>query len=185
MVGTAQALAPAALVIVLVLKMGYVAPIVAVGGGALLFVLALVRGVAEYRRLLPRLLRFSAEMSEAGLTLSFTRDEVGLTWSEIDRVTEVPGRLGGLRIFMKDGSRFDLPQGGASFGALRAEVAARVGVEAASRRGRAARFVLGVVVVLAIFFVPFALDDLVGRSRVAALALVAIAWVALVAARRR
>ena len=84
-----------------------------------------------------------------------------------------------------DGGRFDLPRGGAGFGELRARVAARVKLTQAPRRARYARVALGVAIVLAMFFVPFAMDDLVGRSRIAALAIVAAAWIALLVIRRR
>ena len=184
-VGTAQALTPAVLVVVLVHKLGYVPDRIAVGGGAALIALALVRGFAEHARVVSRLARFEAEPGEDVLRIVFGAADVALAWSELSRATEVPGRLGGLRVETADGGRFDLPRGGQGFGELRAAIAAKIPVSPAPRRARNVRVALGVGLVLAMFFVPFALDDVMGRSRLAALGIVAAAWLALLVIRRR
>ncbi len=184
-IGTAQALSPAVLVVVLVHKLGYVTGALATAGSAALVALALVRGVAEYMRVAPRLARFVAEADDTGLRVTFSGGDVDLGWPEIARVTEIPGRLGGLRVETTDRGRFDLPRGGDAFGELRAAIDARVKVAPAPRRSRRVRVALGVLVVLAIFFVPFALDDVMGRSRVAAIAIVGAVWLGLLVLRRR
>jgi hypothetical protein len=183
-VGTAQALSPAVLVVVLVDKLGYVAPALALGGGAALLALALLRGALEYARVASRLTRLRVETDDAVLRIVSAGGDVALAWTEIARASEVPGRLGGLRLETADG-RFDLPRGGDGFGELRARVAAHVPVTQPPRRARLARVALGVAVVLSMLLIPLLLDDVIGRSRLAAIAIVGAAWVALLVIRRR
>ncbi len=183
-VGTAQALSPAALVVVLVHKLGYVTDRLAWWGGGALVVLALVRGVALYLRVAPRLLRFAAAVEDDGVRVTFAAADELLEWEELTGAVEIPGRLGGLRLETR-GGRVDVPRGGDGFGELRAAVDARLEVRPAPRRARNVRVGLGALVVLAIFFVPFALDDVVGRSRLAALGVVGAVWLLLYLLRRR
>src|SRR5512140_1023433 len=121
-VGTAQALSPAVLVVVLVHKLGFVTGALATAGSAALVALAFVRGVAEYARVAPRLARFTAEADDSGLRIAFAGGDVDLGWAALARASEVPGRLGGIRVETKEGERFDLPRGGDGFGELRAAI---------------------------------------------------------------
>jgi hypothetical protein len=57
-------------------------------------------------------------------------------------------------------------------------------IERRGRRGPAVRLAMGAVIVLAFFFAPFVLEDLVARSKVFAAALVVGMWAAMRAALR-
>lgn len=184
-VGTAQALSPAMLVVVLVHRLGYLTSTLALVGGGALVLLAVARGVAEYARVVRRLVRFAVTADDTGLHVVSGAADLVVAWEEVTAAREIGGALGGVRVETNDEGRIDVPRGGEGFGELRSEIAAHVPLGRARRRGLVARVVLGAAVILGMFFVPFAVDDLAGRSRVAAVLTVAVVWAILLAWRGR
>jgi hypothetical protein len=78
----------------------------------------------------------------------------------------------------------NVPRGGAglSFAEVRSRLELWRPIERRGRRGPAARLALGAAIVMAFFFTPFLLEDLVARSKLVAAALVVGAWGAMRAA---
>jgi hypothetical protein len=187
---TAGALAmPPILVIVLIAQMQLaplrlVAPI-----AALLAILGAARGVAVYRATARRLRALEVTVGNDGIEVRTLRESLRIARADIARIVEVDGVLGGLRVELSDRDdlppRIDLPRGGIGFADLRAALALFRPIERTPRRSKVARFALGATVVLAIFFMPFFVDDVVGRSRIAACAMILAIWVAMRAAIAR
>jgi hypothetical protein len=107
----------------------------------------------------------------------------------VARIVEVEGALGGLRVegwpdAAGSVSVVNVPRGGAalSFAEVRSCLERWRPIERRGRRGPAARLALGAVIVIAFFFTPFLLEDLVARSKLVAAALVVGAWGAMRAA---
>ena len=98
---------------------------------------------------------------------------------------EIPGALGGLRVELADGwdgredspAYVDVPRGGDGFGELRAGLERWRPIDPPKRIATALRVAIGVAVVLVLFFVPFFLDDVFGRSKPAAVLAVVVLWV--------
>jgi hypothetical protein len=194
-IDTFGVLAPLALVVALLYRLGYAGGVpLAVACGALA-VLSVVRGGLAYQRLVRRLRRFRVVVGEAELSVETASHELTAPRAAIARVVELPGRFGGLRVELSGtvatspsaGSapeRVDIPRGGERFGDVRAALEAWCGIARAPRRGRVVWIALGVLVVTGIFFLPFALEAL-GRSKPLAIALVVATWVGLRAIVRR
>jgi hypothetical protein len=182
LLGTAAALGPVVLVVVLVQKLGYAAQPWAMAAIAALGALALARGAASYARLGRRLRAFRVAVDEDELTVRTVSAELRVRRDAIVRVTELEGALGGLRVMLRDDGddaipeRIDIPRGGASYGELRARLASWRPIERAPRRGFVARFAIGAAVVAGIFFLPFVFEDFVVRSKIVAIALVLALW---------
>ncbi len=184
LLGTAASLGPVALVVVIVQKMGWAAQPWIAAGTALLATLALVRGVASYLRLRRRLRAFRVAVDGDELTVKTASAELRVRREAIERVTELDGALGGMRIALRDDGddtlpeRIDIPRGGAAYVDLRAALGAWRAIERTPRRGTAARVAIGAAVVGAIFFLPFVFEDFVVRSKGVALVLVLAMWLA-------
>lgn len=186
LVQLAAGLAPIALVVVLLHKLGFVIGGVAAAVIAAMVLLAAAQGIAGYRRVGRALRSFTARLTPAGLEVRTHAIEATAQREAIQRVVEIDGRFGGLRVELEpskigeeDPERLDIPRGGERFGDLRAALEAWCGVQRAPRRGRAVRVGVGVLVVAAIFFLPFVMGGLVERSKPLALGLVLGLWVAL------
>jgi len=176
--GAAVAVAPAWLVIALVAQLGLVSRAVVVVVAAAVGILGIARGALEYARARRRLSVFAIDADDAALAVSTVRGDTRVPAGAIERVTEVDGAYGGLRVELRPGaipSRFDVPRGGESFGELRSWLASRAPVERAARRGLGGRIALVAAVVLALFFVPFVVADARG-SRVAVALVLLVAW---------
>jgi hypothetical protein len=184
---------PTALVVVLLVKMGFLigtfaTVLVALGG-----VLAIARGFAEARRLTRSLRVFSVTASDAALLVKTKKRALRIERAMITRAREIGGALGGLRIELSQAYApdatwpewADIPRGGEHFGELRAHIESWTPIERPQKRVRAARIAIGVAIVAAIFFVPFVLDDVIGRSRAGAFAIVAVVWIVIRIAMRR
>jgi hypothetical protein len=191
-IATAAMFAPVALVVVLLRRLGYGTgpaerPALAIACGV--FALVCVRAFVEARRLRRRLERLRVVAGADELRIETEAGTTRVPRAAIARAVEIDGLLGGVRLELRDlddaPERVDLPRGGEAFGALRARIASWTPVERAPRRGRAARIAIGVVVIAAIFFLPFILEDFFGRSKPAALALVLGLWIALRLLARR
>ena len=183
-VGAASTLAPALLVVVLLEKLGYAPGRAAMMCAALLVMLAIARAFASARRIERHLRAFEITVDDAGIAVTTLPAAQRILRGTIEKMVEIDGMLGGLRVEMPE-ERLDIPRGGELFGELRAALEAWRPVERAPRRRRVARAGLIVLFVLAIFFLPFFLDDLVGRSRVGAMVLVGGLWLAMLFARSR
>jgi hypothetical protein len=189
-VGAVTSLAPVALAVVLLRRLGW-----APGGlfwaviaalGALVVVRAVVGYLSVTRRLRALVITLDADVLRAdGLRASesYPRDR-------LEHVLEVDGALGGLRVgFGHDPGTGDpreirVPRGGEGYADVRARLESWRPIERRSRRGPAVRVAMGALVVAGIFFVPFLLDDFVSRSRLFAAGLVALAWIAMRVAMR-
>jgi hypothetical protein len=155
---------------------------------ALLLLLALVRIVAGYRRLRRHLEAFCVrERDGGGLSVTTRLGQYEIAGESITRVRELGGVLGGLRVELApgwDGSRdspetIDIPRGGSAYAQLRTSLARAHPVEPPRKRSRAARVALSVAVIAGIFFLPFFLDAIFGKSKVVAVALVLVVWAGL------
>jgi len=180
---------PPVLVVVLVTEMHLAEAQLLVPIAALVIALAVVRGIVGYRATVRRLRALAVQVDSDGLAVRTVRGAARIASAEVLRVVEVTGPLGGLRLELRERedlpARVDLPRGGARYAELRAALAAWRPVERTPRRGRVARIGFGVAVVLAMFFLPFFVEDVVARSRVAAFAVVLALWVATRAAIAR
>ena len=179
-VGTFTALAPAVLVVIVLKKLGYVLVPWTIAVLVAIAVLATVRGLAEYRAMCRRLRAFRVTLDAEELRIVALRGELRIDRSAIDRVVDISGPLGGLRVLLQDvddlPARIDIPRGGADFGELRAALAGWAPMAPARRRGRVTRFWTGVGIALGIFFLPFIFDDFVAHSKVVALTLIFAMW---------
>ena len=191
---TAAALAPVALVVVLLRRLGYgVDPRHSAWVAAILGVLALLmvtRGFAAYRRSRRFLAAFRVAVGDDELAVETPFARMRVPRAAVARVVDLDGALGGLRLELREmlpagdaaasdiPERLDIPRGGEKFGELRARLGAWRTIERAPRRSRAARVAIGATIVVGIFFLPFVLEDFVGRSKLVALALVLGVWLA-------
>jgi hypothetical protein len=190
LVRAASQLMPLMLAVVLLNRLGLAptAAFWAVVGAivALVGVRAFV-GWAASRRMLERLV---VTLSDEDIRVEGVRDGWTIPRSRVARMFEVAGALGGLRVESlpdpRSGIVFvaDFPRGGAGFADARARLETWGTVVRRGRRGPAVRVAIGVLVVVAIFFVPFLLEDVVARSRWIAAALVAGMWLVMRAALR-
>jgi len=190
-VGTGIAAAPLVMVVIVLRKLGYPLGGTALAIGAALGALLLVRGYAEYVRVRSRLRLFHVDVSEAKLVVVARSARLELASTAIERIVAIDGPLGGLRVLVRGGGsadvpeRVDVPKGGEHFAELRDRLASWAPIERAGRRSRATRIVLGVVVVVGIFFLPFVFDDFVARSKVAAFVVILGVWLAMRFVARR
>lgn len=149
----------------------------------LVVVLAVVRGVIGYRASVRRLRAFVVELEDAAMVVRTLRATTRIARAEVSRILDVTGALGGLRLELRGREdavqRFDIPRGGEGYAELRGALAAWMPIEPTRRRGRIARVGFGVAVILAIFFMPFFVVDVVARSRVAACAVILALWIAM------
>jgi uncharacterized membrane protein len=190
-VGAVTSLAPLVLAAVVMSKLGWhpAGAFWAVAGA--LATLVFVRTSVVYHATRRRLL---------GLTVSVGSDEIwvgerpgvgAISRAAVARVVEVDGALGGLRIDSVPDPRSGIvsvvrvPRGGDAFGTVRSALEGWGPIDRRARRPRAVRFAVGAMVVAAIFFVPFLLDDFVARSKVMAAAVVLGVWLVMRAAVRR
>src|SRR5262249_41661030 len=180
---------PPMLVVGLVTEMHLAEAQLLVPIAALVIALAVVRGVIGYRATVRRLRALAGQIEPDGLVVRTARGATRIAAAGGLRVIEGSGPLGGLRLELREReglpARVDLPRGGDGYGELRAAVGAWRPVERTPRRGRFARIGFGVAVVLAMFFLPFFVEDVVARSRVAAGAVILALWVATRAAIAR
>lgn len=176
--GTAVAVAPAWLMVVLGWELGLVSRGIAIALAGAIAVLGVVRAILVHRRAKAKLGALAIEVEEEALTVHTTEGETRVPPRAITRVTEIEGAYGGLRVEVAGPSlppRFEVPRGGDAFGELRAWLAARAPVVRAPRLGPAARVGLVVAIVVALFFVPFVVADARGSRLAVALVLV-VAW---------
>lgn len=177
---------PPLLVVVLVREMDLAPMLLVLPIAALVLALAATRAIVDYGATARRLRALVVTVDEAGLVVKTARGPTRIPKEDIRRINEVTGPLGGLRLLVREREdlpgRVDLPRGGARFAELRVALEGIQRVEPTRRRGRVARVAFGVAIVLAIFFLPFFVEDVVARSRLAAGAVILALWVAMRAA---
>jgi hypothetical protein len=182
---TVSATAPPLFVLLVLARLAVAPPQYLAAGAALLVVLAVARAWTSQKRLRRHLKQFVVEVGPLDVVINTLRGEHRIPRPAIERIREVPGVLGGLRLDLaagwdgKDDSPelVDVPRGGQGFAELRAALEDVRPLESPKRGRRQLRLVLFVVVVASIFFVPFALDMIGGQSRLIALAVVLGVWV--------
>jgi hypothetical protein len=191
---TISATAPPIFVLVVLARLD-IAPLkfFAIGGG-LLLALAFARAWSARQRIARHLERFTVDVGELDVVITTLRGEHKVPRPAVEKVREIPGLLGGLRIELaagwdgKDDSPeiVDVPRGGKTFAQLRAALEEIRPLESPRRVQRYLRVGLIVFVIGAVFFVPFFIDMLGSQSRLIALAVVLVVFVALrVLFRRR
>lgn len=183
-VGAATSLAPLVLSAELLARTGVRLPSVFWGVSIGIGTLVAVRAFVQYGTAKRRLASMRITVDDTSITTETARQMFTIARSRVARIVEIEGPLGGLRIEADDPKTgaplfASVPRGGDGFAEVRERLGQWRGVERRGRRGPMVRWIVGAAVVAAIFFLPFVVDDLVGRSRVAAGLLVALAWVAM------
>ena len=193
---TASSIAPAVFTVLALYKMDLVPRLYLGIVLGLLTLLAAARIAFGYTQLVKHLSAFMVRLTdepEEVVMISTRRGRFDIPKTSITRVREIDGALGGLRVELARGwdgendspELVDVPRGGAGFGELRASFERIKAVERPRKKTRIARIALGVLVVVGIFFLPFFLDDLFGRSKMLAVGLVLVVWVGLRVVVRR
>ncbi len=185
-VGALASLAPVGLAAVLLDRLGRLSE---AGGSGLFAALAVslaglvaVRAGVGYRASSRRLSALVIDVDEDRIDARAGRDACSIERVRVARIVEIAGSLGGLRVESEPDPRTGLvsvvrvPRGGDAFGEVRAILEGWRPIDRSGRRGPAARVALGALVVAAIFFLPFLLDDFVARSKVLAAGLVIAMW---------
>ena len=182
---TISATAPPLFVLLVLARLAVAPPQYLAAGGALLVVLALARAWTSQKRLRRHLKHFVVEVGPLDVVIGTLGGEHRVPRPAIERIREIPGVLGGLRLDLAQGwdgkddspEVVDVPRGGQGFAELRAALEDVRPLEPSKRGRRELRIALFVVVVVSIFFVPFVLDMIGGQSRLVALAVVLGVWV--------
>jgi hypothetical protein len=174
-----RSLAPIALAVVLLRRLGWATPVpfwIVVGALAVLVMVRAVVGFGTARR---RLGSLEVTVTDEAIEVRGTREAYGIERSRVARMTEVTGPLGGIIVESQPDARSgvvlvaQVPRGGAGYGAVRHRLERWRAFERRGRRGPAARVAVFGLVVASIFFVPFLLDDFVAHSRLLGAMLIA------------
>lgn len=182
---TVSATAPPLFVLLVLGRLDVAPPRYLAAGAVLLVVLAIARGWTTQKRLTRHLKHFAVEVGPLDVVIGTLRGEHRVPRPAIERIREIPGVLGGLRLDLAEGwdgkddspELVDVPRGGQGFAELRTALEDIRPLEAPKRGRRELRIAVFVLVVASIFFVPFALDMIGGQSRLIALAVVLAVWV--------
>jgi hypothetical protein len=191
LVRAVTSLAPIVMAVVLVRRLAWApGPAFWAVAGALVALVA-TRALAGYGGMRRKLRALVVTVSEEDIRVETTGDAYSIPRGRVARVVEIAGSLGGLRVESLPDPRSGVvleahvPRGGEGYADVRRRLESWGPVERRGRRGPAVRVAIGALVVGAIFFVPFLLEDFVARSRVVAAVLVAGMWIAMRVAMRR
>jgi hypothetical protein len=184
-VRAATALAPLVLAAELLPRLGWTpaGPLLVVGGG--LFTLVVVRAAVQYGTSSRRLGALRVTIDEDGVATETSGDRLTVPRARIARIVEIDGALGGIRVESAPDAASgvvtsaSVPSGGEGFGAVRAKLEQWRTIERRGKAGSGARVLIGLAVVMAVFFLPFVLDDFVARSKILAGLVVVLAWAAI------
>ena len=189
-VGTISAAAPLLLLVGLTRRFAWTEPgIFWVLGGAVA-VLVTVRAAVQYSTAKRRLGALRIVVDDQGIATRTARQSYSIARARVARIVEIDGALGGLRVESEpEGGNgtvlvVSVPRGGDAFAEVRARLEQWHAIERRRRSGPARRVLLGALVVGAIFFLPFVLDDLAPRSNLMIGVFVLVAWLAMRAALR-
>lgn len=181
-IGAATTLAPVVLALELAPRLGWSLPVVFWVLAAAIGALIVARTASQYATGKRRLAALRVALDDDAITTESARDVLTIARGEVARIVEIAGTLGGLRVESRPDPRTgvvlvaSVPRGGESFGDVRAGLEQWRAIERRPRVSRGVRVLFGVGVIAAIFFLPFVLDELVGRSKALAAALVLLAW---------
>jgi hypothetical protein len=177
-----SSLAPIALAIILLHRLGWAPTLAFWAVAAVLVALVATRAALGYSSTRRKLRSLVVTVGDDDIHVENVRDGYSIARPRVARIVEVDGSLGGLRVESlpdpRSGVVFEahVPRGGPGYTDVRARLESWTTVERRGRRGPAMRVAVGVAVVAAIFFVPFLLEDFVARSKLVAAALVAGMW---------
>ena len=120
-------------------------------------------------------------LDEDAIVTATPSDALTIPRARVARIVEIDGALGGVRVESEPHPAGRRPRGQRPprrrrFGDVRAALERWRPIERRPRLGVGVRVLSGAAVVAAVFFLPFVLDDFVGRSRVVAGVLVLLAW---------
>jgi hypothetical protein len=154
---------------------------VAIAGG----VLVSVRALVQYSSAKQRLRALRVVVDDHSIATRTAHNAYAIPLARVARIVEIEGALGGLRIESEpeagNGTVLvaSVPCGGEAFAQVRSRLERWRAIERRQRRGPAKRWLLGALIVAAIFFLPFVLDDIAPRSNFIIAAFVALAWMAM------
>lgn len=177
-----SSLAPIALAIILLHRLGWAPTLAFWAVAAVLVALVVTRANLGYASTRRKLRSLVVTLSDEDIHVENARDGYSIARADVARIVEVDGSLGGLRVESvpdaRNGVVFEahVPRGGDGYTDVRATLESWRTIERRGRRGPAMRVAMGAAVVGAIFFVPFLLEDFVARSKLVAAALVAGMW---------
>jgi len=185
MVRAVTALTPVVLAAELLPRLGWspAGPLLAVA--AALFALVVVRALVQYGTAKRRLGSLRVTLDDDSLATETAADRLTVPRSTVARIVEIDGALGGIRVDSAPDIASgvvlsaSVPRGGDGFGEVRARLEQWRTIERRGKAGSGVRLLLGVAVVVAMFFLPFVLDDFVARSRLLAGGTVVVAWAAI------
>jgi len=181
-VRAATSLAPIALAILLLHRLGWAPTLAFWTVAGVLVALVGTRAAVGYTSTRRKLRSLVVTVSDEDIHVENSRDGYSIGRPRVARIVEVDGSLGGLRVESlpdaRSGVVFEahVPRGGEGYSDVRGMLESWTTVERRGRRGLAMRVAMGAAVVAAIFFVPFLLEDFVARSKLVAVALVAGMW---------
>jgi hypothetical protein len=183
-VGAATALAPLVLACELLVRLRWSPPPAFWAVAVAVFVLVVTRASVQLGQARRRLRSLRITMDGDAIATHTARGVVSIARAEVDRIVEIEGPLGGLRVTSHADARgatrvVNVPRGGDGFGDVRAQLERWGAVERRGRRGPLVRVGVGLAVVAAVFFLPFLLEDVVARSPAIAGVLVAATWAAM------
>ncbi len=182
-VGVTTALAPLVLAASLLHRFAWTPGAVFWAVGGALGALAVVRAFVQYGTAKRRLRALRVVVDDESIATRTSFDAYAIPRARVARIVEIDGALGGLRVEsdpdLGNGVVLvaSVPRGGEAFGQVRARLQRWHAIERKRRHGPAMRLLVGVLVVAAIFFLPFVLDDIVARSNLVAATLVGVAWI--------
>jgi hypothetical protein len=183
LIGASMTLAPVVLGLELVPRLGWSPSGTFWILAAAIGVLVVARGASQYATAKRRLGALRVTLDEDFISTETARDVLTIPRAEVARIVEISGSLGGVRVEARPDRTSGVvlvatvPRGGENFGDVRAGLERWRPIERRPRLGLGIRVLFGVGIVAAIFFLPFVLDDLVGRSKAIAGVLVLVAWV--------
>jgi hypothetical protein len=176
-----SSLAPLVLAIVLLHRLGWAPTPLFWTLAGVLVTLVVVRAGLGYASSARKLRRLVVTVSDEDIHVENSRDGFAIARERVARIVEVEGGLGGLRVESVADPRglvfeAQVPRGGEGYADVRGKLESWRPIDRRGRRGPALRLAMGAVVVAAIFFVPFLLEDFVARSKLVAVALVLGMW---------
>jgi hypothetical protein len=181
-IGASVTLAPVVLGLELVPRLGWSPPGTFWALAAAIGALVVARAASQYATARRRLGALRVTLDDDFISTETARDVLTIPRVEVARIVEIAGSLGGVRVEARPDRTTgvvlvaSVPRGGENFGDVRAALERWRPIERRPRLGLGVRVLFGAGIVAAIFFLPFVLDDLVGRSKAVAGVLVLAAW---------
>ncbi len=182
-VGVTAALAPLTLAGTLLRRFAWTHTVAFWTVAGAIGVLVMVRAVAQYAATKRRFHALRVVLDDEGIATRTNSDAYSIPRARVARIVEIDGALGGLRIESEpeigDGLVIvaSVPRGGEAFAEVRARLERWHVIERKRKHGPARRLLAGALVVAAIFFLPFVLDDIAARSNFAVALFIAVAWI--------